>query len=210
VEQDANIVFETPDAAGTEFVAYRSWVTANTLAPGSAPTFAQATNIADNAAAGRVATNDARYLAALTNAAAFDAAGSSAAVTNGAATGTNTTGTVFANGIARSVGTNTPWTSSCVLTSAIPGPGCTDLGSGAAVTLSGSTVSYTANPATAYTVAVTAAAPRYVYALQIVSTNACTLASGLSLQGSWTITGTNILAIVPCTGNVWRVYGRGL
>jgi len=95
-------------------------------------------------------------------------------------------------------------------TNAIPGHGCTYLGTSQAVTLTGATTSYRAEPAGVYTVSVAQAASRYTYALEIVSTNPCTLAAGLNLQGSWTITGTNILAIVPCTGTLWRVYGRGL
>jgi hypothetical protein len=97
-----------------------------------------------------------------------------------------------------------------VASSAIPGPGCTDMGVTSAATITGSTVSYRVQPATAYTVSVSVAASRYCYALEVVSTNACTLASGLFLQGSWTITGTNVLTLVPCTGTLWRVYGRGL
>jgi hypothetical protein len=97
-----------------------------------------------------------------------------------------------------------------LVTNSISGPGCTYLGTSQAVTLTGATTSYRAEPAGVYTVSVAQAASRYTYALEIVSTNPCTLAAGLNLQGSWTITGTNILAIVPCTGTLWRVYGRGL
>jgi hypothetical protein len=97
-----------------------------------------------------------------------------------------------------------------LVTNSIPGPGCTYLGTSQAVTLTGATTSYRAEPAGVYTVSVAQAASRYTYALEIVSTNPCTLAAGLNLQGSWTITGTNILAIVPCTGTLWRVYGRGI
>jgi hypothetical protein len=97
-----------------------------------------------------------------------------------------------------------------VATNAIPGPGCTYLGTSQDVTLTGATTSYRAEPAGVYTVSVAQAASRYTYALEVISTNPCTLAAGLNLQGSWTITGTNILAIVPCTGTLWRVYGRGL
>jgi hypothetical protein len=97
-----------------------------------------------------------------------------------------------------------------VVTNSIPGPGCTYLGTSQDVTLTGATTSYRAEPAGVYTVSVAQAASRYTYALEVISTNPCTLAAGLNLQGSWTITGTNILAIVPCTGTLWRVYGRGL
>ena len=97
-----------------------------------------------------------------------------------------------------------------IVTNSIPGPGCTYLGTSQAVTLTGATTSYRAEPAGVYTVSVAQAASRYTYALEVISTNPCTLAAGLNLQGSWTITGTNILAIVPCTGTLWRVYGRGL
>ena len=97
-----------------------------------------------------------------------------------------------------------------VTTNSIPGPGCTDLGATPTVTITGATVSQRAAPTGVYTVSVAQAASRYVYALEVISTNPCTLAAGLNLQGSWTITGTNILAIVPCTGTLWRVYGRGI
>ena len=97
-----------------------------------------------------------------------------------------------------------------VITNSIPGPGCTYLGTSQDVSLTGATTSYRAEPAGVYTVSVAQAASRYTYALEVVSTNPCTLSAGLNLQGSWTITGTNILAIVPCTGTLWRVYGRGL
>jgi hypothetical protein len=97
-----------------------------------------------------------------------------------------------------------------IVTNSIPGPGCTDLGATPTVTITGLTVSQRAAPTGVYTVSVAQAASRYTYALEVVSTNPCTLAAGLNLQGSWTITGTNILAIVPCTGTLWRVYGRGL
>jgi hypothetical protein len=97
-----------------------------------------------------------------------------------------------------------------VTTNAIPGPGCTYLGTSQAVTLTGATTSYRSEPAGVYTVSVAQAASRYTYALEVISTNPCTLAAGLNLQGSWTITGTNILCVVPCTGTLWRVYGRGL
>jgi hypothetical protein len=96
------------------------------------------------------------------------------------------------------------------VTNSIPGPGCTDLGETPAVTITGATTSWRAAPTGVYTVSVAQAASRYVYALEVVSTNACTLAAGLNLQGSWTITGTNVLVITPCTGTLWRVYGRGL
>jgi hypothetical protein len=97
-----------------------------------------------------------------------------------------------------------------LVTNSIPGPGCTYLGTSQAVTFTGATTSYRAEPAGVYTVSVAQAASRYTYALEIISTNPCTLAAGLNLQGSWTITGTNILCVVPCTGTLWRVYGRGL
>jgi len=92
----------------------------------------------------------------------------------------------------------------------IPGPGCTDLGATNGPAISGATVAYTAAPTTAYTLSVSASAPRYCYAVEIIATNACTLAAGLNLRGSWTITGTNILTLVPGTGTVWNVYGMGL
>jgi hypothetical protein len=92
----------------------------------------------------------------------------------------------------------------------VPGPGCTDLGDTNAVTITGATVSWEAQPTGVYTVSVAAAAARYCYALEVRSTNSCVLAAGISLQGTWTITGTNVLTLVPSTGTLWRAYGRGL
>jgi hypothetical protein len=97
-----------------------------------------------------------------------------------------------------------------VTTNSIPGPGCTDLGATPTVTITGLTVSQRAAPTGVYTVSVAQAASRYVYALEVTSTNQYVLASNLYLQGSWSITGTNVLTLVPCTGTLWRVYGRGL
>ena len=93
---------------------------------------------------------------------------------------------------------------------AIPAAGCTFLGDTNGPVLTGATVSYLAAPTAAYTLSVDAAAPRYCYAVEILATNACTLGSGLTLGGSWTVTGTNIVTLVPSTGTLWRVYGRGL
>jgi len=95
-------------------------------------------------------------------------------------------------------------------TANIPGPGCTDLGTGMAVTLTGATTAYMASPTGTVTLAVSASAPRYSYALELYGTNAVAMGSGLTLFGSWTPTGTNIVAVVPSTGTLWRVYGRGL
>lgn len=91
----------------------------------------------------------------------------------------------------------------------VPGPGCTDLGGSTNLVLTGTTVNYTAAPTNAYAISMSGA-PASCYSLNITSTNACTLTSGMSLQGSWTITGTNILTIVGCTNSGWRVYGRGI
>lgn len=63
---------------------------------------------------GAVPTNDARYLAALTNAAAFDAAGSASAITNGGFTGTLASGATVANGITKTGSTSTPLTNNAV------------------------------------------------------------------------------------------------
>jgi hypothetical protein len=78
------------------------------------------------------------------------------------------------------------------------------------VTITGATVSQRAAPTGVYTVSVAQAASRYVYALEVTSTNQYVLAANLYLQGSWTITGTNVVTLIPCTGTLWRVYGRGL
>ena len=101
-------------------------------------------------------------------------------------------------------------TNGVLYASAIPGAGCTDLGATNGPTITGATVSYGAAPTTAYTLSVSATATRYCYAIEILSTNACTLGTGLNLRGTWTPTGTNIVTLVPCTGTLWRVYGRGL
>jgi hypothetical protein len=97
-----------------------------------------------------------------------------------------------------------------VTNGAIPAAGCTDLGAATNIVISGATVSYFAQPTVAYTVSVSTAASRYCYALEVKSTNSYTLAAGLTLMGSHTITGTNIFTLVPHTGTLWRVYARGL
>jgi hypothetical protein len=102
-------------------------------------------------------------------------------------------------------------TQSGVITNgAIPGPGCTDLGTSVNLVLSGATVAYVANPTGIYTVSVATAASRYCYSLEVASTNSYTLAAGLTLMGSHTIGKTNIFVTLPHTGTVWRVYPKGL
>jgi hypothetical protein len=92
----------------------------------------------------------------------------------------------------------------------IPAPGCTDLGQSMAVTITGATTSYMAYPTGTVTLAVSATASRYPFSLELYGTNAVTLAAGLTLYGSWTRAHTNIVALVPSTGSVWRVYARTL
>jgi hypothetical protein len=88
-------------------------------------------------------------------------------------------------------------------TTLIPGANTTNL------VLTGATYWYTCSPTGAYTLAVSESAPRYGYSLRVFSTNACTLAPGLALQGAWTVTGTNDLVVAPSTGTTWIVYGKG-
>ena len=92
---------------------------------------------------------------------------------------------------------------------AIPGPGCTDLGTSANLVISGATVCYVANPSGVYTVSVTkASSAGYVYTLTTFSTNAYTLASGLQLYGAHTIGATNEFLFIPQTNAVYKVRAQ--
>jgi hypothetical protein len=92
---------------------------------------------------------------------------------------------------------------------AIPGPGCTDLGTAVNLVLSGATVAYVANPTGVYTVSVTkASSAGYVYTLTTFSTNSYTLASGLRLYGTHTIGATNEFVFVPQTNAVYKVRAQ--
>jgi hypothetical protein len=95
------------------------------------------------------------------------------------------------------------------LTNTIPSAGCTQL-AGVTPEISGATYAYFLVATNAYTLSVSASAPRYHYSLEVLGAHAATLASALTLRGTWTPTGTNIVTLVPGTGAVWRVYGRGL
>jgi len=95
------------------------------------------------------------------------------------------------------------------LVAGIPAAGCTEL-YGVTPEISGATYSYFLAATNAYTLSVGASVPRYHYSIEVLGSHACTLASGLNLRGTWTPTGTNIVTLVPGTGTVWRVYGRGL
>ena len=86
---------------------------------------------------------------------------------------------------------------------------CTVLAT-ANVVIDGSAFSYNTTQNSPYTLSVSNIAPRLTYSIEIFGSNACTFASNLVLRGSWTPTLTNILVIVPDTGTLWRVYGRGL
>jgi len=93
--------------------------------------------------------------------------------------------------------------------SAIPGPGCTMLGTSTLIT--GATTVYEASPTAAYTLSVTNTAPRYVYSLRVEATNAYSLAAGITQDAAITPSGTNVFVFVPSgTGTAWRVYGRAL
>jgi hypothetical protein len=92
---------------------------------------------------------------------------------------------------------------------AIPGPGCTDLGTAVNLVLSGATVAYVANPTGVYTVSVTkASSAGYVYTLTTFSSNSYTLASGLQLYGAHTIGATNEFVFVPQTNAVYKVRAQ--
>ena len=98
--------------------------------------------------------------------------------------------------------------SGVVTNGAIPGPGCTDLGTAANLVVSGATVFYVANPTGVYTVSVASAASKYCYSLIVFSTNSYTLASGLVPFGSATIGATNEFGISAMTNNVYYVRQR--
>jgi hypothetical protein len=91
----------------------------------------------------------------------------------------------------------------------LPSPGCTTL-TGTNFTITGETFAYNSTSTNRSTISVSATAPRYTYSLDILGTNAIDLAAGLQLRGTWTVTGTNVVTLVPYTGTVWNVYGRGL
>jgi hypothetical protein len=91
----------------------------------------------------------------------------------------------------------------------LPSPGCTTL-TGTNFAITGATFAYNSTSTNRSTISVSATAPRYTYSLDILGTNAIDLAAGLQLRGTWTVTGTNVVTLVPYTGTVWNVYGRGL
>jgi hypothetical protein len=100
-----------------------------------------------------------------------------------------------------------------LVTRALIGPtnGCTEL-TGTTPVVSGVTKNYFLLATNDYTLSVGSYAPRAEYTVEIFSEGAvhsCTL-SGIDLIGSWTVTGTNVVVLVPSTGTVWHVYGRGL
>jgi hypothetical protein len=100
-------------------------------------------------------------------------------------------------------------TQSGVITNgAIPGPGCTDLGTSVNLVLSGATVAYVANPTGVYTVSVATAASRYCYSLIVYSTNSYTLVSGLTQFGSASIGATNEFGLSPKTNSGYYVRQR--
>jgi len=94
---------------------------------------------------------------------------------------------------------------------AIPGPGCTDLGTSVDLVLAGATVAYVANPTGVYTVSVTkASSAGYFYTLTTFSTNSYSLASGLQLYGSHIngIGATNEFLFIPQTNAVYKVRAQ--
>lgn len=93
----------------------------------------------------------------------------------------------------------------------LPAAGCTEL-TGTTPTISGATRNYFLLATDDYTLSMDANVPRAEYTVEIFSEGAvhsCTL-SGIDLIGSWTVTGTNVVVVVPSTGTVWHAYGRGL
>jgi hypothetical protein len=92
-----------------------------------------------------------------------------------------------------------------------PTNGCTKL-TGTTPVVSGLTKNYFLLATNDYSLSVDSYAPRAEYTIEIFSEGAvhsCTL-SGIDLIGSWTVTGTNVVVLVPSTGTVWHAYGRGL
>jgi hypothetical protein len=91
---------------------------------------------------------------------------------------------------------------------ALPQPGCTDLSTSTNVTVTGATVTYAATPSGAYTIGIATNAPRYAYAIEIAGTNAASFATGITLRGDWTPSGTNLVVLYPGTGTLYRAAGR--
>lgn len=92
-----------------------------------------------------------------------------------------------------------------------PTNGCTEL-TGTTPVVSGVTKNYFLLATNDYSLSVDSSASRAEYTIEIFSEGAihsCTL-SGIDLIGSWTVTGTNVVVLVPSTGTVWHAYGRGL
>ena len=91
-----------------------------------------------------------------------------------------------------------------------PVGGCTLLNSGTNMAVSGATDNYLCNPTNNYQISVSATAERKSYAMFICTNLTCTFTSGISLWGSWTVTGSNIVSIQPSTGTTWIARGLGV
>jgi hypothetical protein len=115
-------------------------------------------------------------------------------------TGTADAGSVYASGAI---------TGSQFVATSYGQPGCTDLGVGTNLVITGATYSYIAAPTNAYVITVSNTAPRATYDIEILGASSYTLDTGLLLRGAWTPTATNLVVIAPNTGTVWRVYGAG-
>lgn len=112
----------------------------------------------------------------------------------------------YTNAPSRSVVTNIVTE---MLSAALPAAGCTQL-YGVTPQISGATYTYLLVATNNYTLSVAAGASRKHYSLEVMGAYSCTLSAGMRLRGTWTPTGTNIVSIVPSTGTVYNVYGRGL
>jgi hypothetical protein len=179
---------------------------------------------------GAVLTNDTRYLAALTNAAAFDPAGTAGVVqvnlgthadftlAGGAHGGLPTPAAIGAVSntpavIAAAGGMTNGGSYSVTLTGgnavtngAIPGPGCKNFGASQDLTLDGLTVAYAARPSGVYTINVSrAASAGYCYVLTTYSTNSYVLDTKLVRFGTHTIGATNRFGFSPDTNGTYQV-----
>ena len=91
----------------------------------------------------------------------------------------------------------------------LPSAGCTTL-TGTTPEIDGSTLAYFYNSTTNYTLSVSGSASRiWHYSIDIRGTNAAALGANLEYGLAWTPAATNQLVIVPSTGTLWRVFGRG-
>ena len=88
-----------------------------------------------------------------------------------------------------------------------PSGGCTDLGTATNLVIDGTSVYYTAAPASAYTITVSQpVSSGYTYCLTTYSDSPITLVNA-DLRNDWVLAGTNTLVFYPGTTNRWLVKG---